>query len=411
MLSGDINPDKSSCTAKTVRVNKNGSIDIDLGPEQAFAIHHNAKLENFDEEADWKHTVIFVKAQTKLGQELFLRGGIDHDYALNELNFTCTDSNYFCAIPIRHKNLKSNSLRKNDTYLDWYGRQVGQDLQAEGSPMVWTTDYWDSDAWGEEEKLVKEHGYGVDPFNMWGPHYWMLDIDVDCSKTIGGWFEVRAFMKNGSEWEQDIEHEPVPLDGTFKGGGKNHLVECGKVNVFEFNQNESENLPLNYARRTSSHFERFDHFDTNGDGQLELGEFLRPLKSMTRKSMRNKDRDKNGILTFEEFYKRNIRRRDMTKHIHKINECVINMDNSFDLNPDSYLSPKTMFANADTNGASGLDLAEMLEMAKNTRTSDFNKRDLNNDDRLSRKEYAEGEEFFQSKNRAKRICIRRVVRG
>jgi hypothetical protein len=32
--------------------------------------------------------------------------------------------------------------------------------------------------------------------DRWGDHYWMLDVDMDCSQTEGGWFEVKAFLTN-----------------------------------------------------------------------------------------------------------------------------------------------------------------------------------------------------------------------
>ena len=33
----------------------------------------------------------------------------------------------------------------------------------------------------------------------------MLDVDLDCSETEGGWFEVKSFLTNAGEgWEADI---------------------------------------------------------------------------------------------------------------------------------------------------------------------------------------------------------------
>ena len=34
-------------------------------------------------------------------------------------------------------------------------------------------------------------------YSSWGDHYWMVDFDLDCSKTENGWFEVKAFVTGG----------------------------------------------------------------------------------------------------------------------------------------------------------------------------------------------------------------------
>lgn len=41
--------------------------------------------------------------------------------------------------------------------------------------------------------------------SRFGDHYWMVDVDMDCSQTEDGWFEVKAFLTNsGNGWEGDI---------------------------------------------------------------------------------------------------------------------------------------------------------------------------------------------------------------
>ena len=80
-----------------------------------------------------------------------------------------------------------NNWGEGDTKLDWWGAQIGQGLfagvKAEGSSMAWTTNN------------ASHPGY--QPLNRWGDHHWMLDVNMDCSQTDGGWFELKGFMANG----------------------------------------------------------------------------------------------------------------------------------------------------------------------------------------------------------------------
>ncbi|MDM8562377.1 hypothetical protein QUF54_03390, partial [Candidatus Marithioploca araucensis] len=190
------------------------------------------------EQADYKRTVVFIYGKTSSGQDMFIRGGIDHDYANSELNKNCSTSNYNCAIPIRHLNLKnttSNPWKTGDAYLDWYGKESDQNekshgLFAVGTPLDWTTNQWSAD-WGEK-RTIAVHGFGEEPLNKYGPHYWMLDIEMDCSKTVKGWFELKSYISNGPQWEGDIKQSGTPYSSN------NHFGKCGYVNVFKRNHNE-----------------------------------------------------------------------------------------------------------------------------------------------------------------------------
>jgi alpha-amylase len=189
-------------------------------------------------------TVIFVKAITIPGQDMFIRGGIDHTYAQTALNKTCTSGNYNCAIPIQHLNLKNNTTRAwktGDNFLDWYGRESGQGMGSEGTAFDWTTNAWPPE-WGPK-KTVAVDGFGEEPLNHYGPHYWMLDVKVDTSRTVNingvRWFEFKAFVSNGSGWESDITQPAAPYTS------KNHFAKCGCVNVYEFGKNNPvEIVPL-----------------------------------------------------------------------------------------------------------------------------------------------------------------------
>ena len=184
-------------------------------------------------------TVVFIKATTSPGQDMFVRGGIDHAIGLSSLGFACTASNYSCAIPMRHRNTRnpaSGAWKRADGFLDWYGAEAGQLLASagvgapEGSSADWTTNAWPT-SWGYPRTEAVD-GYGVAPLNQFGPHYWMLDVDVDCARVYRAadgkrLFEVKSFVSNGPGWEPDVSQSGTPYPS------HNHVAQCGKVNVFE----------------------------------------------------------------------------------------------------------------------------------------------------------------------------------
>jgi hypothetical protein len=180
---------------------------------------------------NWQRTLVFIEGQTQAGQNMFIRGGIDHTYAQNNLGLTCTPENKRCAIPIRHLNFRnatSAPWKTNDNFLDWYGTEAGQSPAALGSPLDWTTNIWPV-GWGTKRTLAID-GYGETPINLWGAHYWMLEVEMDCSKTVNGWFEVKSFISNGPGWESDVSQPGAPYTT------KNHVAQCGKFNVFKRSQ-------------------------------------------------------------------------------------------------------------------------------------------------------------------------------
>lgn len=237
VLKGELSADAKSCSGETVTVNVDGSINANVGSMDAFAIHQGAKTNGvvIPPEGDWQRTVIFIQAQTLSGQDMFIRGGIDHDYANNTLGRNCQTTNFDCAIPIKHNNMlnvTTSPWKSNENYLDWYGSETGQNADAEGTPLDWTTNVWPS-SWGAI-RTTAANGFGEDPFNIWGQHHWMLDADMDCSKTVNGEFEVKAYVKNGQGWEGNISQVNSPYSS------KNHFAQCGKINKFDFNSNSVE---------------------------------------------------------------------------------------------------------------------------------------------------------------------------
>ncbi|CAN5924925.1 hypothetical protein BH11MYX4_BH11MYX4_36620 [soil metagenome] len=183
---------------------------------------------------DIKRTVVFMFGKTEVGQDMFIRGGIDHGFAQSHLGRTCTapngalPSNYLCAIPMTHRNLRNGTTapwKTNDRRLDWYGSEPGQSSAAVGTAADWTTDIWPA-SFGAT-RTVASDGFGVEPLNHFGQHYWMVDVDMDCSKTVSGWFEIKSFISNGPAWEPDVSQAGTP----YTSG--NHFAQCGKVNVFK----------------------------------------------------------------------------------------------------------------------------------------------------------------------------------
>ena len=65
----------------------------------------------------------------------------------------------------------------------------------------------------------------------------MIEFDMDCSQTEGGWFEIKAFGTNGVGWESDINQAScLGSSGarTPPYRSTNHMALCGFLNVFDF---------------------------------------------------------------------------------------------------------------------------------------------------------------------------------
>lgn len=190
---------------------------------------------------DIQRTVIFIEGQTAPGQNMFVRGGIDHAYAAT-LGRTCTAQNDACSLPIHHRNLHNDTTvrwKLGNDLLNWYGAQSGQGGQAsgaQGTALDWTTDTWPS-SYGAR-RTVATHGFGVEPLNTWGPHQWMLDVDMDCSKTVNGWFEVKSYVSGGPGWEADVTQNGAPYPS------KNHFARCGMRNHFVRGASTADIAPL-----------------------------------------------------------------------------------------------------------------------------------------------------------------------
>jgi outer membrane protein assembly factor BamB len=208
---------------------------------------------------DVRRTMILIKGVTQPGQDMFLRGGIDHAFG-NAHGRDCPAASvpawddprrYNCAIRIEHRNPLDygenhepypiiNRWQVNDNYLDWYGPEEFQTYQrrgptrnelgfAQGTPLDWTT----SDRTNPNAVVRNGFGFLKENFDAGlGDHYWMLDVDMDCETAVnlGGtaWFEVKSFITNAANgWEADVQQADRP----WVSG--NHFAKCGKINIFE----------------------------------------------------------------------------------------------------------------------------------------------------------------------------------
>ncbi|HYN76935.1 MAG TPA: alpha amylase C-terminal domain-containing protein, partial [Lamprocystis sp. (in: g-proteobacteria)] len=230
-----------ACTGSVITVAADGTAQFRVPPWTAAAIHVGASIPEADQ---GQRTVVLIQAETVPGQDMFIRGGIDHDYAVGTLHRTCTAANYACAIPIRHRNLRNATTtpwKAGDDHLDWYGREPNQTgtahgMQAEGTALDWTTNQWPA-AWGAK-RTVAADGFGAEPLNQYGPHYWMLDVTMDCARTANGWFEFKSYISNGPGWEGDISQTRTPYRS------RNHFGKCGHLNVYQRGKNAATLIPL-----------------------------------------------------------------------------------------------------------------------------------------------------------------------
>jgi alpha-amylase len=177
-------------------------------------------------------TVVFMKKDTLPGQDLFVRGGIDHSRRQG-----CTqDANTSpCAIPIRHNTIVPANFTTyidwsvGDYHLDWYGAEVGQGAYlgqaAAGTPLAWSTN--------------KVGALGYQELNKYGDGYWFLNVTMDCSKTLNGWFELKGYLKGGEGFETDRAQTACggSAGGTVPFSTTNHAGRCGFINVFEYGAN------------------------------------------------------------------------------------------------------------------------------------------------------------------------------
>ncbi|XP_055893859.1 alpha-amylase-like [Biomphalaria glabrata] len=190
---------------------------------------------------DFQRTVIIIERQTNPGQDLFIRGGVDYARRPGCSASLPATSNP-CAIPIKHINLgttshfdKVTAWSAGDNFLDWSGPESSQGSYqgraAEGTPAVWSTN--------------DKSNSGYNDLNTYGPHYWIIDLEMDCSRTEDSFFELKAIVNGG--WENDLGVTPACTGLGSQSpsfSSKNHIARCGYKNVFHFNNPACEITPL-----------------------------------------------------------------------------------------------------------------------------------------------------------------------
>ncbi len=213
---------------------------------------------------DVRRTVVFIYAQARPGQDLFIRGGGKNG----------------SRIRIRHRNwldAHTNRYRWGDAYLDWDGGEPGQEQPGGGlgggSPAEWTT----SLAAGTGQPFVWTRGFGIADENTFGMHYWMLDVDMDCEQAFDDghgrkWFEMKAFMVTSlmaqvapsPGWERDVAQASTPAPPYPSG---NHMGQCGMINVFVANYGQvPAGLAPNSAQFIAPAYTYLSPLDERGSG-------------------------------------------------------------------------------------------------------------------------------------------------
>ncbi len=167
-------------------------------------------------------TVIFMHKQTVSGQDIFVKGG--HDGGL-------VDQGYYPTMeePITYNNTLNATtadIKAADDSLDWFTE----------SALDWTTDVWPAD-WGTKRTYAAD-GYGEDPENQWGQHWWKFDVQMQ--GNVGDWYEFKAFMREGSNeyWESDISQSGTPQQSINHWGRKGYITRVG------FGESWAEFIPL-----------------------------------------------------------------------------------------------------------------------------------------------------------------------
>ncbi|XP_064626202.1 alpha-amylase-like [Lineus longissimus] len=243
----------STCSGKTITVDGSGKARFNINSgdsDPMVAIHIGEKLGGSSSSGSsgngntgntgsgsltpsgWERTVVLIKKTTNVGEDLFIRGGVSAAGCTSDAETSA------CSIPIRYRQIGNGHFVKyeawatGDSVLDWFGAQSSQGKfggwqAADGSPMAWTTNDQSSAAYVST--------------NSYGSHYWMWDVDMDCSRSKGGWFEVKARIGHQQNGLEGLLAQSQTCSGTHGGSRSystsHHMGLCGKINVFEFDKN------------------------------------------------------------------------------------------------------------------------------------------------------------------------------
>jgi len=172
-------------------------------------------------------TQVFMQYVSVPGELIRIRGG--HDGPLVPTHYP----NRYETI-VRYNNTlnpDTAGFKANDNRLDWGIQEAANGSDGWDSVLDWTTDVWPS-GWGTP-KTYGVDGFGVDPDNSFGPHFWKFDVTME--GNVGDWFEFKAFVYNyqnqgGDQWEGNINQTGTPQTSI------NHWARKGYKTVVAFNQ-------------------------------------------------------------------------------------------------------------------------------------------------------------------------------
>jgi alpha-amylase len=228
IISGEPTSSGAGCTGQTLTVDRVGQASVTISPGKTFAVHIGSRANSGGgggtvsppaSNRSLEETTIYLYKPTKLGQNVFLRGGAK-----------CHDGQN-CPVPIRDMvnevptNCGTNFKRwtVGNTELTWTGRNDGQSKDAQGTPMYYTTNEPGKPC---AECLNQRLGLG--------DGYWKVTMMMDCSRTNKGWFELKGYM---DDWEPNVSQQQVcsgDVSAATPYQSQNHLAKCGHLNVFKW---------------------------------------------------------------------------------------------------------------------------------------------------------------------------------
>uniref|UniRef100_A0A914D483 Alpha-amylase C-terminal domain-containing protein n=1 Tax=Acrobeloides nanus TaxID=290746 RepID=A0A914D483_9BILA len=228
----------NQCTGTQIIVGSDGKASISVLPNSIVAIHIGARIggpppDPTPPPSSWQTTVILLHRDTEPGQDIFIRGG-------NDKNGACKAGPYMqstdpCAIQIAHTTnvsfifVEYLSWSQSDNYLDFEGAEQYQGTHDGQAPLGTPTVYSTNDPQAPEYQ----------PYNTFGPGYWLVQFKMDCSKTYNGWFELKGYEDQNVGWEPDVSQGSCSgtAGGTAPFKTNNHVAKCGYVNVFDWGTN------------------------------------------------------------------------------------------------------------------------------------------------------------------------------
>ncbi|CAD6194272.1 unnamed protein product [Caenorhabditis auriculariae] len=221
----------TSCAGEAISVGADGSAYIKVNPNSFVGISMNSRIGGVVPPPvppkSYSTTVILLKKDTQPGQNVFIRGGASHSNKC--LSGPFQQASDPCSIPMFHTTTvpfvydEYLTWSQQDNYLDFEGAEFTQGTHdgqsAYGTPLAYSTN--DKDA------------VEYQPYNKYGPGYWMVQLKMDCTKSENGWFELKGY-ETPSGWEGDVSQKTCTgaVGGQAPFSSINHIAKCGAVNVF-----------------------------------------------------------------------------------------------------------------------------------------------------------------------------------